>query len=184
MIIQRRLPNGTVDFTRNWSDYKNGFGNLEGEFWYGLRNIHHLTTRDQVELRIDMVKETDGEAFSWTYQTFSVGGAADKYRLTVGEGEGEGFDAMSVHSGQQFSTHDSDNDAAATVNCAIHEQGGWWYWGCYRANLNGPHTRPSFPGINRNHAQLEWNNGAGWQALSSVEMKIRVKQCIPAVETC
>ena len=99
MIIQRRLPTGTVDFTRNWNAYENGFGDLEGEFWYGLRNIHHLTTRDQVELRIDMVKETDGEAFSWTYQTFSVGGAAEKYRLTVGEGEGEGFDAMSFHSG-------------------------------------------------------------------------------------
>ena len=183
MIIQRRLPNGTVDFTRNWSDYENGFGDLEGEFWYGLKNIHRLTTRDQVELRIDMVKETDGEAFSWTYQTFSVGGAADKYRLTVGEGEGEGFDAMSYHNGQQFSTHDNDNDVI-TVNCAVYEQGGWWYKDCYRSNLNGPHTRPSLPGISPDRAQLEWNNGAGWQALSSVEMKIRVKQCIPAVETC
>ena len=36
------------------------FGDLEGEFWYRLKNIHHLTARDQVELRIDMVKKTDG----------------------------------------------------------------------------------------------------------------------------
>ena len=68
MVIQRRVPDGTVNFTRNWSDYENGFGDLEGEFWYGLRNIHHLTTRDDVELRIDMVREDDGTEFSWTYQ--------------------------------------------------------------------------------------------------------------------
>ena len=90
---------------------------------------------------------------------------------------------MSYHNGQQFITHDNDNDVI-TVNCAVYEQGGWWYKDCYRSNLNGPHTRPSLPGISPDRAQLEWNNGAGWQALSSVEMKIRVKQCIPAVETC
>ena len=183
MIIQRRLPNGTVNFTRNWNAYENGFGDLEGEFWYGLRNIHYLTTRDQVELRIDMVKKTDGEAFSWTYQTFSVGGAADKYRLTVGEGEGEGFDAMSYHDGQQFITHDDDNDAYST-NCAYIEQGGWWYKDCYRSNLNGPHTQPDLPGLDEDHAILEWYDGAHFLPLSSIVMKIRVKRCKPAVEAC
>ena len=70
-VIQRRVPDGTVNFTRNWTDYENGFGDLEGEFWYGLRNIHLLTTRDDVELRIDniMVRENDGTKFSWTYYT-------------------------------------------------------------------------------------------------------------------
>ena len=72
MVIQRRVPDGTVNFTRNWNDYENGFGDLEGEFWYGLRNIHYLTTRDDVELHIDMVREDDGTEFSWTYQTFRV----------------------------------------------------------------------------------------------------------------
>ena len=183
MVIQRRVPNGTVNFTRNWTDYENGFGDLEGEFWYGLRNIHYLTTRDDVKLRIDMVREDDGTEFSWTYQTFRVAGADDNYTLTIGEGEGTGFDAMAYHNNQQFSTYDRDNDNWSG-NCAFLFQGGWWYNDCYRANLNGPHTVPSTPGVNPIYARLVWYDGTGYQNLSAVEMKIRVKQCLQVSETC
>ena len=110
-----------------------------------------------MELRNNMVKETEGEAFSWTYQTFSVGGAADKYRLTVGEEEGEGFDAMSYHNGQQLTVIMMHNN-----NCAYVQQGRWWYKNCYCANLNGPHTYacPSLPGIDPNHA-IYWSDMMG-----------------------
>ena len=34
LVIPRRLPNGTTNFTRNWQVYdEDGFGDLEGEFW-------------------------------------------------------------------------------------------------------------------------------------------------------
>ena len=40
IVIQRRNASlGTVNFTRNWEDYENGFGDLDDEFWIGLRNI-------------------------------------------------------------------------------------------------------------------------------------------------
>ena len=179
MVIQRRIANGNVNFTRDWNDYVNGFGDLNGEFWYGLDNIHCLTTRDDVELRIDMVMEDDGSELTWTYQTFTVTGANDKYRLTIGGGVGTGYDAMNFHNGQQFSTYDNENDQHSTINCAYLEQGGWWYNNCYRANLNGPHDIPPNPSVSQVHAKMMWNDGV-WRDVSSSEMKIRPKQCIIA----
>ena len=179
MVIQRRLPNGTVNFSRNWKEYEDGFGDLNGEFWYGLRNIHHLTTRDEVELRIDMVREDNGENLTWTYQTFQVAGAVDKYRLTIGEGEGPGHDAMAYHNGSRFSTYDSDNDNDRYVySCAYRVQAGWWFNACFKANLNGPHVRPNHVGVSRRHALLQWFDGVSFASISSVTMKIRVKNCI------
>ena len=81
-MIQRRVPNGTVNFTRGWKHYEEGFGDLDSEFWYGLRNIHCLTTRESVELRIDLQDDQENKV-TWVYQQFSVDGPHQKYVCTL-----------------------------------------------------------------------------------------------------
>ena len=174
IVIQRRVPNGTVNFYRGWNDYEEGFGDLDSEFWYGLRNIHCLTTRESVELRIDLQDE-QGNKVTWVYQQFSVDGPDQKYRLHIGQGTGAGgsFDAMAgTHSlnDMYFSTFDRDNDEKGT-NCAVEHRGAWWYRSCTYSNLNGPHTGRS------GWRSLEWYNGADIVYYPSVEMKVRPKTC-------
>ena len=49
-VIQRR-KDGSVDFKkRDWVEYEDGFGDLNGEFWIGLRSMHCLTSQGNCEL--------------------------------------------------------------------------------------------------------------------------------------
>ena len=182
LVIQRRIEGGTVDFYRKWEDYEEGFGNLDTEFWYGLRNLHCLTTREEMELQIDLEDE-NGNQVTWRYQEFRVAGSQHLYRLHLRNGQGTAgiHDGMAYHNGQSFSTYDQDNDANGH-NCAIIYGGGWWYKSCHEANLNGPHTaRPQQPGQHAptpNAGPITWGSTAGGRVYyPKVEMKIRPKTC-------
>ena len=80
-MIQRRVD-GSVDFNRPWSDYEKGFGDLNGEFWYGLRNINCLTQTGQWELRVDFEFKNKTRSYLH-YNEFKVGSATDEYPLTI-----------------------------------------------------------------------------------------------------
>ena len=54
IIILERFD-GSVNFNRNWVDYRDGFGNKEGgEFWLGNEKVHRLTNRGAYALRIEV----------------------------------------------------------------------------------------------------------------------------------
>ena len=91
-VFQRRLD-GSVDFYLGWKSYKNGFGDLKGEFWIGNDNLHRLTAADDVMLRVDL-EDFDGNIRYAEYTTFRVADEGDKYRLLIGGYNGTAGDSM------------------------------------------------------------------------------------------
>uniref|UniRef100_A0A182F197 Fibrinogen C-terminal domain-containing protein n=1 Tax=Anopheles albimanus TaxID=7167 RepID=A0A182F197_ANOAL len=79
LVIQYRFD-GSVDFLRNWNDYRNGFGEVEKEYWLGLERIHQLTTAQPYELIIELKDNTQKKIYA-RYDAFEVAGEDDGYRL-------------------------------------------------------------------------------------------------------
>ena len=99
-VFQKRLD-GSVDFFRNWESYKNGFGDLNGEFWLGNDKLHRLTFSNDVMLRVDM-EDFDGNITYAEYTTFQVADEADKYRITFGGYNGTAGNSMVDNGGESL----------------------------------------------------------------------------------
>ena len=88
-VFQKRID-GSVDFYRVWADYKKGFGNLNGEFWLGLDNIHRLTNSDTFKLRVDL-EDWEGETRYAVYDMIAIRDEVSKYRLRLGSYSGTSY---------------------------------------------------------------------------------------------
>ncbi|XP_076805214.1 microfibril-associated glycoprotein 4-like [Clavelina lepadiformis] len=141
-IFQRRID-GSVNFGRPWDDYANGFGQIDGEFWLGLDNIHEMTRGGRCRLKIELW-DFDGNQAHADYSSFSIESAENLYRLRVSGYSGNAGDSLAYHNGRSFSTEDRDNDSSYT-NCATSRGGsqGWWFGGCGLSYLNGVWIRQS-----------------------------------------
>ncbi|KAL9985727.1 hypothetical protein ACROYT_G008165 [Oculina patagonica] len=168
-VFQKRLD-GSVDFYRDWTDYKSGFGNLNGEFWLGLDKIHRLTQSENGKLRVDL-KDWEGDTRFAEYDSFAIGDEASKYSLSLGSYSGSASDSLStIHNGKPFSTKDLDNDSSGG-NCAVSYKGAWWYASCHHSNLNGLYHH----GQHSSTADgVNWSHWKGYHySLKQVGMKIR-----------
>ena len=65
-MIQKRANFGgsRQNFTLGWNDYKNGFGDLNKEFWFGNEYIHLLTKSTDMKLRVELVGPDSIKAFA------------------------------------------------------------------------------------------------------------------------
>ncbi|XP_021967106.1 techylectin-5B isoform X2 [Folsomia candida] len=162
-----------TNFERNFTDYANGFGgHLDGEdFWIGLETIHALTKAGYTQLRVDLEDWEGNKAYAM-YNEFKVGGALDKYNLTVGGYNGTAGDSLSRNSGKKFTTFDNDNDEDKVINCASQRRGGWWYWNCSESQLNSMYHTSSRE--EKPYTGIIWYHWKGHEySLKKVEMKIR-----------
>lgn len=127
-VIQRRID-GSVNFYRNWADYKQGFGNIDGEYFIGLERLHKLTKQKRHELYIKLVDQSNEVRYA-RYDNFVVEDEDQKYQLSaVGSYTGNAGDSFKGHRGLKFSTFDRDHDTYGG-NCALDVKSAWWFFNC------------------------------------------------------
>ncbi|KAM9438045.1 tenascin-like isoform 2-T2 [Salvelinus alpinus] len=164
MVFLRR-QSGKLEFFRNWKNYTGGFGDINGEFWFGLANLHKMTTAGQYELRVDL--RDNGESAYAQYDKFTIAEPRSRYKIHIGGFSGTAGDSMTYHQGRPFSTYDNDNDIAVT-NCALSYKGAFWYKNCHRVNLMGRY------GDDSHSKGINWFHWKGHEhSIQFAEMKIR-----------
>uniref|UniRef100_B4MR80 GK22020 n=1 Tax=Drosophila willistoni TaxID=7260 RepID=B4MR80_DROWI len=176
LVIQRRV-NAKENFFRDWSTYREGFGDLESNFFIGLEKLHLLTVVEPQELYV-YLEDFDGESRYARYDRFLVGNEDDLFALTMlGSYQGNAGDSLRFHENMKFSTYDRDNDLNTGMNCAAHFLGGWWFNHCLLSNLNGVYLNGSYSDVKELHAKgISWHH---WRGLTysykTVQLMIQPK---------
>ncbi|XP_070817239.1 angiopoietin-related protein 3 [Chaetodon trifascialis] len=175
-VIQRRVD-GSVDFDQTWNEYETGFGDLEKDFWLGLKKIQSLTQQGHYVLRIDL--EDWKEEQHWAEYRFSLEGPSKDYTLHVSQFSGDLPDAMAHSTGMRFSTKDRNNDNHRNSNCTRNYTGGWWFNACGETNLNGRYLWLRAKGRSMRRKGMHWKPGTG-PSYSLKMTKITVRPARPA----
>eukprot|EP00794_Sanderia_malayensis_P010255 gene10255-biopygen8418 len=175
-IVFQKRHNSNVNFERDWITYENGFGDLLGNFWLGLKALHYLLTTTNPNgggsrkwmLRVDL-KSSDGDQGYAKYTGFNIGSAKEDYKITYRSYSGNVGDAMLTSNGSAFSTYDKKNDGAFW---AKQNRGAWWIGEEIHAILNN-----LYPGTQslRKYKFMTWRlwKLEVWGNIVFSEMKIR-----------
>ena len=169
-VIQRRF-NGSVDFYRNWKNYKRGFGSSDGEYWLGNDVIHQLTSLGNYSLKILLTDWYNVRSYA-EYSVFYVGSETHKYKLKIGGYSGDAGDSMALHNGGQFSTWDKDNDKVAGQSCVSNcGRGAWWHTNCCHSSLNGVYSHYS----TWQTSGIEWDITSTDDVMKTTKMMVKRK---------
>ncbi|XP_050361393.1 angiopoietin-related protein 2 [Nymphalis io] len=180
-VIHRRDDFGVPaeNFNRDWSDYKNGFGDPSKEFWLGNENIYMLTNNDDYMLRVEL-EDFDGNKRYAQYSHFKIYSEAEYYKLEIDGYEGSAGDSLNDpwygSNNSPFSTYNRDNDRSS-LNCASMLKGGWWWKSCGRG-LNGLYLHD--PQDLTARQGIVWFRWRGWDyTLKRASMMIKPKGLQP-----
>lgn len=113
-----------------WNDYKYGFGDFKGNFWFGNDKIYCIILVKKMLLWIEFEDWNGKKVFVW-YDSFKVDNEKEKYKMMVSGYNGMFGDFLSYYSNMMFSMRDSDNDKWKIGSCLNDLMGGWWFNDCY-----------------------------------------------------
>jgi len=82
ILIQQKQNNSKVySFTRQWVDYRNGFGSYTENYWLGNEQVHQLMSYGSYKLRIEM-QSTSNRAWTWAeYTSFYLDSESANYSI-------------------------------------------------------------------------------------------------------
>lgn len=107
-------------YGNTWEMYEKGFGNLNKNFFTGLKILHFMTREKTMQLRVDL-KNSTGSYWA-LYEDFAVGSAETEYKLRIGNYSGGTLpDRFYAHNNGIWRTNDR-NWPVPWPNFV----GGWW----------------------------------------------------------
>lgn len=184
MVVMRRSSADT-NFDRIYDDYENGFGDLKGDFWFGLRSLQDITSKRTYELRLDMYNQSN-DTKSQThahYSSFEV--TSPDYKLMLGNFTGSDphlMNNLEQFNEQPFSAKKTNLDASNS--CCITFIAGWWF-----TEVSCLSSRGGTPGsiLTQSYHQLSWYDTANdnypitnTRTFNKYELKIRPTDCSTA----
>ena len=177
IVIQRRL-NSETSFQRKRVEYKEGFGDLKGNYWIGLDKLNTLTTSGRLAmLRIDLRLSSDPYTMYFAvYDEFIVEDEYTGYLMFISGYQTwsnleDQFTGDASQYGLPFYTSDELGFDDMNVRCKVPRSGGWWYDGCSRLNLNAVYGSNGVNSCYSTPAPLEANE-IYYHGLTNCENKI------------
>ncbi len=175
-ILRRTQSANTIEFDKFQEHYENGFGDLNGEFWLGLRTMHQLTKNGDCEMRVDLYDEVDSNVAYIYYDLFKVDHFPE-YTLHLGKSNRSNSsltDSLRQFNGQKFTVSKHELDNKQDTMCA-QGRGGWWY-------INNVCSQQGSV-LTNSADELEWwvtdkEQTIKKQKFNRYEMKIRPKNCV------
>ena len=147
-IMYQRRVDGTFNFTRNWEEYKYGFGDHGDnttELWMGNEHVYQVLmsygSSTKWELRIE-ADAFDGTSCWVVASNVGMYNETRRYAMywdSVAQSTGELADDWKHHRMKPFNTLDNSEGLDAK-RCVGEYKGGWWYEHdrfCGRIFLNG-----------------------------------------------
>ncbi|XP_076471196.1 microfibril-associated glycoprotein 4-like [Babylonia areolata] len=151
---------GTPDFYRDWEQYAEGFGDVSGNHWLGLRKVHQLT-QSRCYMLVVQLNLANSTYYQRYYRNFTVSGERQHFVMDFNSSfHWVNFlgDCLSDVRGKPFSTYDADHDDA-DGSCAERHHSGWWFGNCTLCNPTGELVQPMYNTSRTSDRQAFWTPG-------------------------